>query len=350
MAKFYFEKDADFELIRDKAIAVVGYGNQGRSQALNLRDNGFKVIIGNIDDVYSDQAKKDGFKVYSIAKATQKGDILLMLLPDEIAPEVYSREIHKNLKKKDVLCFASGYNITYDYISPPSFIDLILVAPRMGGPAVRETYLRKDGFVSLIGTSQDFSGQALNIAVAVCMGIGSAKGALLSSFEEETIIDLFGEQIEGMSLYTTQLAFETLLAAGCSPEASLLELYLSEEPSEDWRNFARIGLWKQLRGHSRTSQYGQMTRGELAASEETRKLFAKIIEDIKCGKFAREWMLEQKSGLTVFKRMMKRNLNHPINKSEESLLKVLEKRSEERLQKQASRFVKRAKPRAQRPE
>ena len=343
MGKFYFEKDADFGLILDRVISVVGYGNQGRSQALNLRDSGFKVIIGNIKDAYSDQAKKDGFKVYSIAEATQRGNILLILLPDEIAPEVYSREIHQNLKKKDVLCFASGYNITYDYISPPSFIDLVLVAPRMGGPAVRETYLRKDGFVSLIGTSQDFSGQALKIAVAVCMGIGSVQGALLSSFEEETIIDLFGEQIEGMSLYTTQLAFETLIEAGCSPEASLLELYMSGEPSEDWRNFARIGLWKQLRGHSRTSQYGQLTRGELAAGEETKKLFAKIAEDIKCGKFAREWMLEQKSGLTVFKRLMKRNLNHPINQSEESLLGVLGKEKKWSLRESAPRGGKKPK-------
>jgi ketol-acid reductoisomerase len=345
MAKFYFEKDADFELIRGKTIAVLGYGNQGRSQALNLRDNGFKVIIGNMSDVYSAQAKKDGFRVYPIAEATKISDILLILLPDEIAPEVYSRDIHQHLKKKDVLCFASGYNITYDYISPPNFIDLILVAPRMGGPAVRETYLRKDGFISLIGTGQDFSGQALEIAVAICMGIGSVQGALLSSFEEETIIDLFGEQIEGMSLYTTQLAFETLIDAGCSHEASLLELYMSGEPSEDWKNFARIGLWKQLRGHSRTSQYGQLTRGELAVGEETRKLFDKIVEDIKGGKFAREWMLEQKSGLTVFKRLMKRNLSHPINKSEASLLKILEKESKQSLQKLTPRSVKTPKSR-----
>jgi len=343
MGKFYFEKDADFGLILDRVISVVGYGNQGRSQALNLRDSGFKVIIGNIKDAYSDQAKKDGFKVYSIAEATKKGNILLMLLPDEIAPEVYSSEIHQNLKKNDALCFASGYNITYDYISPPNFIDLILVAPRMGGPAVRETYLRKDGFVSLIGTGQDFSGKALNIAVAVAMGIGSVQGALLSSFEEETIIDLFGEQIEGMSLYTTQLAFETLIEAGCSPEASLLELYMSGEPSEDWRNFARIGLWKQLRGHSRTSQYGQLTRGQLSADLQTRKLFARILDDIKSGKFAREWMLEQKSGFTVFKRLMKRNLSHPINKSEESLLGVLGKEKKWSLRKSASRGGKKLK-------
>ena len=167
--------------------------------------------------------------MYPIKQAAKMGDIVLLLLPDEIAPEFYYLEIHEELEVGNVLCFASGYNITYDYIRLPDFVDLILVAPRMGGGDVRARYLRKEGFVSLIGVEQNYSGDALNIAIAMSIGIGATQGALMSSFEEETIVDLFGEQIEGMSLYTTQLAFETLLEAGCSPEASLLELYMSEE-------------------------------------------------------------------------------------------------------------------------
>ena len=325
MAKFYFKKDANLDYIKQKKFAVIGYGNQGRSQALNLRDNGFGVVIGNIEDEYLEKAREDNFDVYPIKQAAKMGDIVLLLLPDEIAPEFYYLEIHEELEAGNVLCFASGYNITYDYICPPNFVDLILVAPRMGGGDVRARYLRKEGFVSLIGVEQNYSGDALNIAIAMSIGIGSTQGALMSSFEEETIVDLFGEQIEGMSLYTTQLAFETLLEAGCSPEASLLELYMSEEPSDDWRNFARIGLWKQLSGHSGTSQYGQLTRGELAAGTDTKKLFDEVMDGIKSGKFAREWMLEQKSGHTVFKKLMKRNLSHPINRSEEEVLKVLKK-------------------------
>ncbi len=325
MAKVYLEKDANLDFIKGKRISFVGYGNQGRSQALNMRESGFDVIIGNIEDDYLTRARDDKFDVYSIKEATREGDVIMLLLPDEIAPGVYYRDIHGELEKGNVLCFASGYNITYDYISPPEFIDLILVAPRMGGGDVRARYVNKEGFVSLIGAEQDYSGEALKRAIAISMAIGSTQGALMSTFEEETIVDLFGEQLQGMSLYTTQLAYEMLIEAGCSPEASLLELYMSEEVSDDWRNIARIGIWKQLRGHSTTSQYGQLTRGELAIGEEARELFKKTMDDIKSGKFAREWMTEQKTGHTVFKRLMKRNQCHPINDAEEEVFKILKK-------------------------
>jgi ketol-acid reductoisomerase len=148
----------------------------------------------------------------------------------------------------------------------------------------------------------------------------------MSSFREETIIDLFGEQLQGMALFTTQLAFEALVEAGCSPEASLLELYMSEEVADDWRNCARIGLWKQLGGHSTTSQYGQLTRGASSAGEQTRQLFSEVMDDIQSGAFASEWMREQDDGLGSFERLREQSLGHPINKAEEDLLGILKRR------------------------
>jgi ketol-acid reductoisomerase len=323
MAKVYRSAEADLDLIKDRKISVIGYGNQGRSQALNLRDNGLDVIVGNIDDPYAERAKGDGLEVYPIRQAAAMGEIVMLLLPDEITPEVYDRDIHEALAPGNTLCFASGYNLTYRHITAPDYVDLILVAPRMGGGDVRTRYVEKKGFVSLVAVSQDCSGHAWNVGVALAMGIGSSLGALESSFEEETIVDLFGEQLQGMALFTTQLAFDVLVEAGCSPEAALLELYVSEEVSDDWRNCARIGLWKQLEGHSTTSQYGQLTRGELAVGKEAKELFLKVLEDITSGRFAREWMLERTSGLPRFKRLRERSLNHSLNEKEELLHDIL---------------------------
>jgi len=323
MTKIYTRKDMNLDLVRGRTISVIGYGNQGRSQALNLRDSGLNVTVGNIEDEYAEQAAEDGFDVHCIEAAAAKGDVVHVLLPDEVAPQVYSRDIHGGLAKDNALCFSSGYNITYGYIRPPKFIDLILVAPRMGGADVRARFLDGSGFLSLVGAEQDGSGQALPIAIAIALGVGSTQGALMSSFREETIVDLFGEQLQGMGLFTAQLAFETLVEAGCSPEASLLELYMSQEVADDWRNCARSGLWKQLRGHSTTSQYGQLTRGASAAGKQTRELFKKIVSDIQSGAFASEWMQEQKKEFPLFQKLTKQSLSHPINKAEDDVRRIL---------------------------
>lgn len=324
MARIYLEKDADQDLIRERPISVIGYGNQGRSQALNLRDSGLDVTIGNVDDEYATAAREDGLTVCPVREAAEGGEIIMLLLPDEIAPEIYERDIHGVLAEGNVLCLASGYNIMYGYISPPGFVDLVMVAPRMGGSDVRARYLNRQGFPSLVGAGQDHFGKGLEIAIAIAMGIGSTQGALASTFEEETIVDLFGEQLQGMGLHTAQLAFETMLEAGCSPEASLMELYMSEELADDWRNCAHKGLWKQLRGHSTTSQYGQLTRGPRAAGEHTREMFAKVMDDIRSGRFAREWTREQQSGRAEFKKLVERSLAHPINEAEERVRGILD--------------------------
>lgn len=313
--------------LNGKRIAVVGYGNQGRSQALNLRDSGCDVIIGNIDDEYKERAVKDGFETLPIAEAAGLADIVMILLPDEVAPDVFDKEIGPGLSEGNLISFASGYNVFYGFIVAPPNVDVGLVGPRMGGGDVRKRYLSGEGFPSLISVEQDASGRAEETIVALAMGIGSTMGAFMSSCREETLVDLFGEQLQGMSLYTTQLAFDLLVDAGCSPESVLLELYMSEEVSDDWKNMARRGLWKQLTGHSRTSQYGQLTRGESQLSAENKRFFEQVLDDIRTGRFARELATERMTGYPVFRRLMERALSHRINGSEDMLRGLLKQRN-----------------------
>ena len=191
MATIYFDKDADLAELAGKAIGIIGYGNQGRAQALNLRDSGQRVIVGNRDDAYGQQALADGFELVSISEAAQASDILLMLLPDEIAAEEYDADIASTMRPGKALVFASGYNVYFGFIRPSAGADVIMVAPSMIGTGVRSSFLDGTGFPSLIGVAQDATGRALATALALAKGIGSTRmGAVLSSFEEETLVDL----------------------------------------------------------------------------------------------------------------------------------------------------------------
>ena len=195
MANFYFDKDADLRHVADRKVAIIGYGNQGRSQALNLRDSGINVIIGSPSDKSADRARDDGFDVYTIADSAQQADILFMLLPDEVMPTIYHVAIEPHLREGMVLNFSHGYNIHYKRIVPPAYVDVILIGPRMIGQYVRETFLNGTGYPSLVAIAQDGSGNAKNIMLALSKGIGSTKmGVIESSFREETEIDLFSEQ------------------------------------------------------------------------------------------------------------------------------------------------------------
>ena len=327
MAKIYNDKDAELAIVKDKIIAFIGYGNQGRSQALNMRDSGLKVIVGNIKDRYRDQAKQDGFEVFEITEATKKANIICALVPDEIAPNIFKEKIKPNLEEKDVLCFASGYNIFYKYIVPPPFIDVVLLAPRMIGKMVRDLYLEGSGAMILIGVAQDPSGEAMQIVLSLAKAIGGTRvGAIESSFEEETKVDLFGEQISGGELFMARLAFEVLMEAGCSPEVALLELYASGERIAGQKAIVEEGLWNQLKLHSPTSQYGQQTIGPRLVNENTKKLLKSIMRDIEDGSFAREWTLEQKTGKKKFKYLWENALKHPMFKVEDELYRLLGRR------------------------
>ncbi len=333
MAKAYFDHDANLDELNGKTIAVIGYGNQGRSQALNMRDSGANVIIGSTKSNESwNRAKSDGFDVYSIAEASKKANILFLLIPDEIMPNVYETDIAPYLQEGDLINFASGYNVHFNCIDLNKTVDITLIAPRMIGKGVRDRYVSQEGFPSLVAVHQDFTGKAKQVMLALAKAIGSTRiGAFESSFEEEAVVDLFGEQVMGgFKLYNLRLAYELLVEEyGYSPEAVLLELYLSGEGIETLRAAQEVGIWGQLRYHSTTSQYGHQTRGKCAASNESKAVLRKIIEDITSGEFTREWKMEQLTGFPVFNRLWTDNLKHPFIKSEQDLLKILNAKKKE---------------------
>jgi ketol-acid reductoisomerase len=330
MARIYLEEDANLDILRGKKIGVIGYGNQGRAQALNLRDNGLDVTVGNIKDYAWDLAKKDGFNVREIDETTKDSDIVLILIPDEVTPKIFKEEIEPYLSPGKVIDFASGYNITYGFIVPPKGVDTILVAPRMIGKGVRELFEDKRGFPVLIGVEQDASGNGWDYALALSKGIGALLPGgcgVSSSFYEETLVDLFSEHSwAGAMLYLLQSCYEVLVEEGVSPEVAILELYASGELGEIGNSIAQLGLWNQLKLHSHTSQYGHMTWGKRYITEETKKIMKEAIEEIKDGRFAREWSLEQLLGLPSFNQLWKLRLSHPLCKEENKLYKTLGRR------------------------
>ena len=301
--KVFFDKDADLGVLKDKIVAVIGYGNQGKSQALNLRDSKINVIIGNIDDEYKNDAQKDGFVVYSIPEAVKKADIIMLLIPDEVMVEVIKEKILPSLTENKVVSFASGYNIAFNLIELPKNIDIILLAPRMIGPGVRSLY--KEGFYSFIGVHQDHSKMAKKIVLALAKAIGSTrKGVIETTMEQEAALDLFTEQCFGPAFGQVLMAsFQLLLEEGYPPEAILVELYMSGEMSYTWKTIAEEGFIDQMVHHSRTSQYGSLSRGVYYVKfmepikEQMKEVFQKIVS----GKFAKEWQKEQKKGEKTLK-------------------------------------------------
>lgn len=324
MPKIYYDQDADLAALKGKTVTVVGYGNQGRSQALNLRDSGVKVVVGNTKDRAWDQAKEDGFDTYRVDEAASMADVIALLVPDEIAPQVYQQSVVPHLKEGTVLDFASGYNVTYGFLEFPESVDVIMVAPRMIGRAVRELFVQGSGGPSLVAVHQDSSGKAWDVALAFAKGIGSTRvGALASSFDEETRCDLFGEQLSGGLLYMIRTAYEIMIANGVSEEAAILELVASGEREETVRAMTEMGLFQQLVLHSRTSQYGQQTRGRRMVTERTRQVMEEIMEEIMTGAFAKEWTLEQQAGMPLFKGLWKLNLAHPFTTAEKHVRETL---------------------------
>lgn len=327
MGKMFFDDDADLGLVAGRRIAVIGYGNQGRSQALNLRDQGLEVVVGEADAEAAAQARADGFAVYDAAGAAERAEILFFLVPDELQPEVYESALRPHLTPGKILDFASGFNICFGYITPPPGVDVIMIAPRMIGRGVRDTFLAGKGFPSLIGVAQDASGRALDYALALSKGIGSTRmGVLLSSFEEEAVLDLLDEH--SSVLYAMRATFEVLVYEyGFTPEAVLLDLYASGE-SVSWAQAAvDLGFWHRLRLGSHTAQYGLEVVGRRNFDEAGFKAAVRRqLEYISSGEFAREWMLERLAGMPTVKRMRQRNLAHPMIAIEDRLYRALGRR------------------------
>jgi ketol-acid reductoisomerase len=323
MAKVFLDEHADLGVLADRTVAVIGYGNQGTSQALNLRDSGVKVVVGSPYDA----AVAAGFTVMDIPEAVAAADIHLMLVPDESMPEIFAESVRPNLGSGDLVVFASGYNLFYGFLELPATVDVAMIAPRMIGTGVRETYLRGEGFPSLFSVEQDFSGKAEAVALAVAKGIGSTRGGVfLSSVEEETVCDLFNEHFG--YVYELRRAYDVLTEAGYSPEAVLLEFYASGEEEELARAHAHMGLFHQLTLHSLTSQYGQYVTAKLTDADEGREKerLRGVIGRIRDGSFAQDWTLEQQAGSPRFRRAQQDAMAHPLVREERRLFEILGRR------------------------
>jgi len=314
MKRLYYDRDADVGFLKGKTIGVIGYGNQGRAQALNLRDSGLEVIIGVRADETRQQAKSDGFEVFPIREAAEKAQVVMMLIPDEVMPEVFKRQVLPGLSKGNAICFASGYNIAFKLIEPPSGIDVVMVAPRMIGAGVRQRYVEGRGFPSFIGVHQDATGKALKTVLAIAKGIGSTKsGVMLLTFAQEAELDLFTEQAFGPAFGQVLMsAIQTLIDAGYPVEAVMVELILSGEFAYSMQKIVELGFFQQMELHSHTSQYGSMTRSMRFMIPQIAQTMKENLEEIRSGAFAREWEAEQKAGLPLFNQIKELRNQHPI--------------------------------------
>lgn len=316
MARRFFDRDVDTGPLEGKTVAIVGYGNQGRAQALNMRDSGVDVVVGNIEDDYWDQAVQDGFSPLPIDEAVARGDIVVILIPDELQPGIFDASIDPNLAPDATLVFASGYNVFYDLIHPSEARDIIMVAPRMIGSAVRNLYVQGEGFPSFVAVHADVSGHALGTALALAHAIGGTRiGALESSFEEETILDLYLEQVLGPGgMAATINSFELLVEAGYDPEVVQLELYGSGEGVHIADAKYRRGLLNSLYYESPTARYGHLKRLSemLPNGEEDKRTYAKTLEQLKNGSFAKEWSSVREHGKERIEALYKRIGSHEM--------------------------------------
>jgi ketol-acid reductoisomerase len=292
---FYREWDADPRVLADQIVAVVGYGNLGRSMALNLRDSGMRVVIGNIDDGYRAAAAADGFEVGDIDRAVAAADIVFVLLPDEVIPAVFRERVEPNLRPGAALCFASGYVLAYKLIDLPPRVDVLLLAPRMLGEEVRRTYLEGSGFLSYVSVEQDATGAAKARLLALARVAGSLRrGALELPAEQEALLDLFVEQSLGPYLgLAMQLAFQVGVEAGLPPEALVLELYMSGEMARTLQTFADQGFFGSVKAHGLTAEYGGFIRTLELDREAMERRFQTVLEEIRDGTFAARFQEEQ---------------------------------------------------------
>jgi len=314
MAKIYYDQDADLEILKDKTIAIIGYGIQGRGQALCLRDSGCKVVVAELEGTANfEQARKDGFEPVSASEAAKQADIIQILTQDHVQAKVYKESIQPNLRKGKALCFSHGFNIRFKQIRPPKKIDVFMVAPKGPGALVRKMYEEGKGVPSLVAVYQDATGNALKLALAYAKAIGATRaGVIETTFAEETETDLFGEQTVlcgGVTALITA-GFDVLVEAGYQPEIAYFEVLHELKLITDL--IQEYGISGMRRRVSNTACYGDLTRGPKIITEKTRKVMKKILKDIQSGKFAREWIKENEAGRPLFNKLLEEADKHPI--------------------------------------
>jgi ketol-acid reductoisomerase len=298
MSIVYRETDANPIHLARRQVALIGYGNLGRALALNLRDSGLNILIGNQPDSYAELAQSDGFEVFPIASAVQQADTIIATVRDEVLPQIYLQAIAPYLRTGDMLVFASAYNIVFGYIEPPGYVDIGLIAPRTLGVGVRDGFVTGLGFPCFVAVGQDSSGRTWDYVLALALATGALRqGALEVSFSQEVELDLFVQQAVLPALHAIlQSATQVLLREGYIPEAVLTELYLSGELGLLLTRAATSGFASALRSMSPTAQYGILSRTEQFVETKTQRVMESILENIRQGKFAQEWTQEYMDG------------------------------------------------------
>jgi ketol-acid reductoisomerase len=317
MATIYYDDDADLGLVQSRKVAVLGYGSQGHAHALSLHDSGCEVRVGLPEESRSRPlAEAAGLSVISPADAAAWADLIMVLVPDTVQRHLYERDIAPGLKAGDALFFAHGFNIHYGYIRPPGTIDVAMVAPKGPGHLVRRQFENGQGTPVLLAVAQDASGKAWDLAKSYARAIGGTRaGALVTTFQEETETDLFGEQavLCGGATALVQAGFETLVEAGYQPEVAYFECLHELKLIVDL--LYEGGLAGMRHSVSDTAEYGDYTRGPRVIGPEARAAMARILADVQSGEFAREWIAEDDQGRPNFTRMRAAGADHPIERT-----------------------------------
>lgn len=325
MAKMFYEKDTNLDLLKGKKVAVIGYGSQGHAHALNLHESGVDVVVGLYEGSKSwDRVKEAGLEVATVANAVRSADVVMMLVPDEKQAKLYKEEVAQNLEAGNALVFAHGFNIHYGQIVPPADVDVFMVAPKGPGHMVRRTYTEGSGVPCLIAVHQDATGQARELALAYANGIGGARaGVLETTFKDETETDLFGEQavLCGGCTALIKAGFETLVEAGYAPENAYFECLHEMKLIVDL--MYQGGMAAMRYSISDTAEYGDYMIGNRIVTDETKKEMKKVLTEIQDGTFARNWLMENQVGRPQFNAMRRMEAEHPIEKVGKELREMM---------------------------
>jgi len=316
MVKVYYDADVSLNPLKNKTIAVIGYGSQGHAQAQTMRDSGLNVILGLRPEGKSwKRARKDGFEVYPVSEAAEKGDIVHMLIPDLEQSTVYRDHVKPHMTSGKALGFAHGFNIHFRQIVPPPHVDVVMVAPKSPGFKLRDMYLNGFGVPALVAVYQDYSGQAKKIALAMAKSLGCTKaGVLETTFKEETESDLVGEQtvLIGGLIELIKKGFEVLVEAGYQPELAYFEACNEAKLIMDL--IYQGGFTGMLKAVSKTANYGGLVVGPKVIDEHVKENMRKAVRDVQSGKFAKEWIKERETGERKLESLMKKLEEHQIEK------------------------------------
>jgi ketol-acid reductoisomerase len=312
--KVYYEKDTNIEKIRNRKVAIIGYGSQGHAHAQNLRDSGVSVAVGLREGGGSwEKAKNAGFRVLPVEEAAKWADIIMILAPDTSQPEIYAHHIADNLNPGEAVAFSHGFNIHYGQVVPPPNVDVFMVAPKAPGHTVRNEYVNGSGVPMLIAIHQNATGQAKEVALAYAGAIGGGRAGIIeTTFKDETETDLFGEQSVLCGGLTALIlaGFETLVEAGYPPEMAYFECCHEVKLIVDL--IYEGGISNMRYSISDTAKYGDITRGPRVVNEAVKQEMKKILKDIQSGEFAREWILENRAGRPVYNAFLKKGESHQI--------------------------------------